>query len=247
MPRPMPDETHGDFMERCTGEGNTPEQCEAFWSEGPEGMSLRPAAGKAQWLRADAGSSPIGVDRNKAVLHGFVLAQEGPFKSEGRGEFNEKALKGIVKLANAEPNGLKSRFNHPTLSDDGVGKHLGRVHGARMDSARVRRGDEFVMVKAVRGDLHFDPTALRTPPGGGGRPLGQYVMDLAETDPDALSSSLVLEVDEEFRLNKDGTRVRDADGRELPPLWYPKRLHSSDIVNVGDAVDGLLSDRKSVV
>lgn len=198
-------------------------------------------APRVQWLRADAGGAPIGVDRNKAILHGFVMAQLGPFKSEGRGEFDEKALKEIVKLANAEPGGLKSRLDHPTMSDSGVGKHLGRVHKARMDSARVRRGGEWVMVKAARGDLHFDATALRTPPGGGGRPIGQYVMDLAESDPDALSSSLVLEADEEFRLNKDGTPLRDDAGNELPPLWRPKALHSSDIVNTGDAVDGLLS------
>ena len=224
-------------MDRCQAEGNTAEECAVFWDEGPEDMAARP---KVKWLRADATGAPIGVDRNKAVLHGFVMAQEGPFKSQGRGEFNERGLKLVQKLARDEPAGLKSPFNHPTLSDDGVGKHLGRVQSVRMDSARIRRKGEWLMVKAVRGDLHFDATALRTPPSGG-RPLGQYVMDLAESDPDALSSSLVLEADEEFRLNKDGTRATGEDGTELPPLWYPKALHSADIVNVGDAVDGLLS------
>lgn len=165
------------------------------------------------------------VDRENMVLRGFVLAQKGPFKSVGRGEFDDISLALIVKQVNANALGVKSRFTHPDMSSDGLGKYLGRARDAYIDGDRVR------------GNLHFDPTAANTPNGN----LSGYVMDLAESDPDALSSSLVLRVDQEYRLEPNGTRKKGPDGRELPPLWRPKSISASDIVDTGDAVDGLLS------
>ena len=190
------------------------------------------------WLRAGISSKASAVDRKANILRGYVIAQEGPFKSDGRGEFDVAALKTIVSLGNAKSGGLKSRFTHPDMSNDGLGKFLGRAKDLRIDKAIDARTGK--SVAAVRGDLHFDKTALDTPPEGG-KPLGQYVMDLAESDPDALSSSIVVQADQEFRLDKDGDPLTDEEGNELPPLWRPTVLHASDIVDTGDAVDGLLS------
>lgn len=190
------------------------------------------------WLRASFQSSSIGVDRKANILRGYVVAQAGPFKSDGRGEFDRQSLETLVKLGNAKEAGLKSRFTHPDMSNDGLGKFLGRAKSLRMDHAiDARTGQK---VAAVRADLHFDSTALDTPPSGG-KALGIYVMDLVESDADALSSSIVVQAEEEFRRNKDGTLEKDADGNDLPPLWRPTVLHASDIVDTGDAVDGLLS------
>jgi hypothetical protein len=188
-----------------------------------------------QWLRAGFSGRIAAVDRDKQVIRGYVLAQEGPFKSAGRGAFDRDALQEIVRLGNATRTGLKSRFAHPTLSDDGLGKHLGRAKNLRLDTALDARTGR--TVAAVRGDLHFDPSASKTPSGD----LADYVLSLAESDPDALSSSLVLEADEEVRLDAKKRPLTDADGNDLPPLWRPTRLHASDIVDTGDAVDGLLS------
>lgn len=199
-------------------------------------MPVMPAT--PRWLKAEAPrAAPVGVDRKQNAILGYVLAQEGPFKSKGRGEFDQDALREIVRLANAKPRGLKSRFAHPGLSDDGVGKYLGRARNARMDRVSVERSGKKVSLAAVRGDLFFDPTASKTPSGD----LAGYLLDLAESDPDAVSSSLVLEVDEEYRVDEKNRRLEDAEGEPLPPLWRPKRLHASDIVDEGDAVDGLLS------
>ncbi len=177
------------------------------------------------WEALQVQGGVLGVDREAKVLRGFVMAQAGPFKSEGRGEFDQQSLEAIVGLANARNSGLKSRFAHPTMSDDGLGKFLGRVRNARLDGNKVR------------GDLHLDPTSFNTPSGN----LGGYVLDLAESDPAALSSSLVLKVKKEYRLNSDGTKQIDANGKPLPPLWRPTALHASDIVDTGDAVDAILS------
>jgi hypothetical protein len=187
-------------------------------------------------LRASATARPIGVDRKENVLRGYVVAQLGAFKSQGRGEFDLHSLEEIVRLGNASKQ-LKSRFNHETMCDSALGRYLGRPRDFFMSEAKNADGQK---VPAVRADLYFDQTALDTPPDGG-KALGLYVMDLAESDPDALSSSLVLRVNKEYRLKPDGTKQTGPDGEDLPPLWRPTHLRGSDIVDTGDAVDGLLS------
>lgn len=178
-----------------------------------------------QYLRTQIAGRAIGVDREAKVLRGYVVAQKGPFKSEGRGEFDDRSLDSIVSLMAANRAGTRSRFAHPDMSSDGLGKFLGRAKDPRRDG------------NLVRADLHFDPSAFDTPSGD----LAGYVMTLAESDPDALSSSLVLTVDQEYRLNPDGTKQAGPDGEPLPPLWRPKKIMASDVVDTGDAVDGLLS------
>jgi hypothetical protein len=196
---------------------------------------------KPEWLRAAFKSPATRVDREANVLRGMVVAQLGPFKSPGRGSFDKESLSMIVSLANSKSGGLKSRFTHPDMSSDGLGKFLGRVRDNRMDTALDERTGK--IVPAVRGDLHFDKTSLDTPPEGG-KPLGLYVMDLAESDPAALSSSIVVEPDKFIEDGKGGL-VKLGDGEDAPegvtPLWRPRVLHASDIVDTGDAVDGLLS------
>jgi len=192
-----------------------------------------------EWLDARTMGRPVGVDRKQNALLGYVVAQLGPFKSEGRGEFDRESLEKIVSLGNAKRQGLRARFTHPGLSSDGLGSYLGRSKNLAIGTAIDERTGR--MVDAVRADLLFDQTSLETPPNGGGKPLGIYVMDLAESDPEAISSSLVLKVDYRYRLNEDGTRKTDDDGEDLPPLWHPTELLASDVVDVGDAVDGLLS------
>lgn len=198
------------------------------------------------WLRANVVSKGVGVDRDKAVIRGVILAEEGPFKSAGRGEFDRKAIRSIVKMANERPGGLKSRFTHPDLSNDGLGKFLGRYKDVRSDTVlrpggKNERGEDTQVERLVaRGDLHFDATALDTPPDGG-KPLGLYVMDLADSDPDAFGTSLVLQVNEEWRLDKQGKPLKDEKGDDLPPLWIPTKLHANDVVDEGDATHAFLS------
>ncbi len=193
---------------------------------------------KKQWLRAETLSRHIGVDREAGMIRGVILAEEGPFKSEGRGEFDSDAISQIVKLGQAKPRGLKVRFTHPDVSNDGLGKYLGRTTNIRKqfvmretDEGRARE------VAVVRGDHTFSDSAHNTPSGD----LATYIMDLAEDDPDALGMSLVLKADEEFRTDSKGNLATNADGEALPPLWRPTSLHAVDFVDTGDATNSLLA------
>lgn len=184
-----------------------------------------PLPPETNWLRANVCGAPTDVDLEAKTIHGYVVAQKGPFKSAGRGEFDDQSLKDIVRLMKGARGGLKSRFGHPTLSDDGLGKFLGRATNPRIDGDRVR------------ADLTLDPSSFNTPHGD----LGGYVLGLAKSDPDAFSSSLVLETDRIEQVDKRGRPILDDAGQPKPPIWRPTRLHASDVVDTGDAVDGFLS------
>ena len=106
------------------------------------------------WLRAETKARPLGVDREAKAIRGVILAEEGPFKSKGRGEFDQGSIRSIVKLANATPGGLKSRFAHPTISDDGLGKFLGRVKDVKKS---------FIMRESATGPREsIDPNGPRS-------------------------------------------------------------------------------------
>lgn len=187
-----------------------------------------------EWLRVVLPGSAIGVDRDKRMIHGFLVAEEGPFRSEGRGEFSGNSIHTIQRMMAETPSGLKSRFAHPTLSDDGLGKFLGRARNPRLVEV-VRDGQRR---SAVRADLHLSDTAFEGNPNGN---LGEYLLDLAEEDPDAMGASLVLQVDQERRLDEHGRPLKDSEGNDLPPIWKPKMLHAVDIVDTGDATRAFLS------
>src|SRR5947207_1435114 len=90
------------------------------------GLYAGPLPAKSRWLRAspqtNAGSAEafkVGVDRANRRILGIILAEEGVFKDE-RGWFNDQSLRCIVALAKAKPNGLRSRFGHPSVSEDAL-------------------------------------------------------------------------------------------------------------------------------
>ena len=192
-------------------------------------------------LKTDADNgSPLGVDRKAGVIRGVVLAEEGPFKS-GRGEFDRQSIKQIVAIAGKERLGLKSRFTHPDLSSDGLGKFLGRVKNPRLGSVHKRHNGRTRSLSVARGDLHFAKSAFDTPSGN----LASYVMDLAEEDSTALAMSVVLRADEQTQAHSDGQPKRSDDGEFLPPLWRPTELHAADVVDTGDATNSMLGKQLS--
>lgn len=245
MPTPNAGESRQDFVDRCMGDAESqadfPEQdqraafCNSQWER-------REMSTATSWLRAGIEAQQTGVDRDAGIIYGVILAQEGPFKTAGRGEFDAKAIRQVVSLARQQKAGLKSRFTHPDASNDGLGKYLGRTRNVRVDRLEVKTEDGVRELAVARGDHHFAESAYRTPTGD----LANYVMDLAEEDPDALGMSLVLQADEEYRLDKSGRPKLDDAGNPLPPLWRPTALHAVDFVDTGEATDSLLGQALSL-
>lgn len=195
---------------------------------------------QTEWLRAGATAKPIGVDKENRRINGMVIALAGVLQGDHDGEFDAKTLREIVRLAKLHPKGVKSRFGHPSLSNDGLGSFLGRVTGVHLGEANLVRDGVESSVLAVRGDLQIADSAFQSDGPRGN--IGENVLAVAGEDEAAISSSMVLEIEEELRLNKDGSRkLDDETGEPLPPFWRPTRLHSFDIVDDGAAVDGLLA------
>lgn len=201
-------------------------------------MSVATAPAPTRVERAQLKSKGIRgqIDRENGIIRGVVLAELGPFQTPGRGQFTQDSFDRLLQLGRDLPGkGLKSRFTHPNMSNDGLGKFLARVPG----SSFKQRANKLL------GDYHFDSTALKPPPGGG-PPLGHYVMDLAESDPEAFETSFVLTADQVVIMDDEGNPKLDENGRRIPPIWLPVELHASDVVDDGDAVrGGFLSARNT--
>jgi hypothetical protein len=158
------------------------------------------------------------------IIRGYVVAEVGTFKTR-RGRFTTKSLEMIQRQINMDhTRGLKSRFAHPTLSNDGLGRYLGRTKNAVIDGGKLR------------ADLHIADISTRSPEGN----LGAYVMELAKLDPQAFGASLVLEPSPEFELDDKGKPITDSNGKTVPPIWFPKKLFACDVVDSGDATNSFL-------
>lgn len=179
-------------------------------------------ANKNGLFRADiARGGDVRVIKERDVIAGFAVVTKG-MTHDKRGEFDDASLEAVVNLGNKSRLGIKSRFGHPNMSSTALGTFLGRAENFRRD------GD------VVRADLHIDPTAHETPGGD----LAKYVMNLAECDPNAFGSSMVIYWDEEYRKDEKGQVMAGEDGAPLPPLIRVNKLFAVDVVDDPAANNG---------
>ena len=171
-----------------------------------------------------------GVDRDENVIRGFSVVSRG----EALGHdlwLDDEFLAQVVTAGNSTAHGLKSRFTHPGLCSDGLGKYLGRAHNLRLD------GDQ------VRADLHLAEVAERAPDGN----LAGYVLDLAEEDPDAFGTSIVfshdIDAEQAFVDAHDTENGRffspDSDNADNLPHARLAHLHAVDAVDEPAANSGM--------
>lgn len=163
--------------------------------------------------------------RGRGAILGYAVVAKGKLNDGDirEWEMDDISLDQVVELGNKSKLGIKSRFGHPNISAESLGTFMGRAKNFRKDK------------DIVRADLYFDETAYKTPNGD----LASYVMDLAENDPAAFGTSMVFDADFAYRLEEDGTRQKDKDGKDLPALVRFKKLFASDVVDDPAATPGL--------
>ena len=155
---------------------------------------------------ASGDSEPVRVDRENRVIYGVSIMQEGEALGHGvliDSTMNQQAVDAI----NGSPNGMKSRFTHPGMCADGLGKQLGRIKNARLQAD-----------KAV-GDLYLSKFAANAPDGD----LATYVMDMAEESPQDFGLSIAFDGNAVWKM-ADGTEIKvddpslanDDDGFDKP-------------------------------
>lgn len=151
---------------------------------------------------ADMPVEPEGGEFGSGLIRGFAVITRG--EALGHDLWIDKTfLQQVADSLNAEQGGAKSRFTHPGLSADGLGKYLGRAHKATVD------GD------TIRADLHLAQSAHRSPDGD----LAAYVMQLATEDAAAFGASIVFahdfDAEDEFE-NDHLQEVEETDWRGQP-------------------------------
>lgn len=174
------------------------------------------------------------VDRENHILFGVSAMQA----VEALGHnliIDQTSLQQFANIANTKPRGLKSRYTHPGLSSDGLGKFVGRMTNF------VVQGDKVI------GDILLSTIAAKSPEGN----LRDYLESLAEEAPDMFGMSVVIHLDEYWRLD-DGTEVpastpegrtkRPQNAKDKYPVARITQAHAVDFVDEPAANrDGLFS------
>lgn len=197
-----------------------------FDSAGVDGTGVQ----KLMTLRAIPKSAR--VDTQRHILAGVSVIEA----VEALGHemiVDAKTLDQVAHFGNVNgPAGVKSRFTHPGMSSDGMGRFLGRMKSFRKEGDRVL------------ADLYLSDSAAESPEGD----LREYVERLAANDPDAAGMSIVaymdtawvVENDEGAEVEIEGSRYDRPDNAttELPfARLKVKELRSGEQVNPLRAVD----------
>ncbi len=124
-------------------------------------------------------SSPsINVDKDKGTIKNIVIIQQGENKNGTY--FNTDFLNDLMLKGNEQKQGVKCRFGHPNMCATSLGTFLGRYSNFRINENKVF------------GDLKLDPIAKKTKVEGKGISMWEYVLDMADSNPDMFGNSIVI-------------------------------------------------------
>jgi len=185
----------------------------------------------AEKIRLQSAFASVGkVDKEKHVIYGVSAAQAVEALGH-RITLDQKTLGQIAEFGNRTGKGIKSRYTHPGLSSDGMGKLLGRGRNWRVD------GDK------VRFDLHLVPSAFRSNGGHLNVSLGEHIEKMADEDPDMFGMSIVFSGYKVWTY-EDG-HEEEYDYEDLPPEGALTRYPVARIMNLYavDAVDEPAANR----
>lgn len=148
-----------------------------------------PLGGK-KWLEAKVYARPQRVDREHSAILGCSIVTAGPALGHGVSLDDEFVAK-VAELGNAERGGLKARFGHPNMCSTALGTFLGRWKSFSVAGNRAL------------ADLYLSNSAHKTPHGD----LAEYVLGLAEKDPDMFGVSIVFSPGRTYKRDAGGAKV----------------------------------------
>lgn len=118
----------------------------------------------------------LNVDKENGIVKNVSIVNHG--KNKNGSYFNEQFLADIATKGNEQKQGVKSRFGHPNMCSSSLGTFLGRYKNFQ------------VREKGVYADLHLDPIAKKTQVEGKGISMFDYVLEMAENNPDMFGNSI---------------------------------------------------------
>lgn len=133
--------------------------------------------------------SQVKVDREKGIIYNVAVVTEGEAKGHGFNVDND-FLHRTAELGNSARNGIRMRFGHPTMCSTALGTFMGRAKNFRVDG------------KSTRADAFLSKEAKEAPGGN----LYDYVLGMAENEPDAFGLSIVFKPGKKYKRDKDGEK-----------------------------------------
>ena len=147
------------------------------------------------------GEARLQVDRAfPGRIRGASIITTGPALGHGF-EIDRTTVEQVTEFAA----GTRGRWTHGSLSEDGLGRHLGTWENVRMESFRLCRacgdpvssgtcegcGGEAALEWRSVGDFAFAPSAHKIRPDGLDVPAPVYLMERAQEDAASLGISIV--------------------------------------------------------
>jgi len=182
-----------------------------------------------------AAIDPQKIDRTggrygAGIIPGVSLCARGEALGHGMW-IDEEFLQQIADAAETNPKLLKSRFTHPDLCSDGMGKAVGTIEGVK------KVGDQ------VYGDLHCYAAAHDAPDGD----LAGYVMNVADEDPTNFGLSIVFSHDwqQEEDFWDANTKVIEGKDDKGNVVSTTKKFQSPDPLNVQNLPHCRLSELRA--
>jgi len=186
-----------------------------------------------RWLMTSFARLPKGeslrIDRKAGIIHGAAIVTEGEARGHGV-NLDSEFIDTIVAQGNNLKMGVKARFGHPTMSSTALGTFIGRTKSFTVE--RLNGG-----ISVARGDIHLDETARKSPNGD----LYEYVLDMAEKNPDMFGTSIVFTPGAMYRRDSKGVKQypRNANGEKNKAhdeaggkvFIECEELHAADVVD----------------
>lgn len=179
---------------------------------------------KNKLIRFNSKSSPSKIDRENGIIYGVSVITAN---REAKGHelyVDETTIDQVVNLGKKTGDvGLKARFDHPSACGGSMGTAIGRFKDFR------KQGE-----KAI-ADLHLLDAASKSPNGN----YKDYILELAEEDPGAFSTSIVFIPSDHYEPTEKETKGLSENDPFLFPHTRIESLTHCDVVDEGAANDGL--------
>ena len=188
----------------------------------------------AQHFKSSQEAIPVAslpVDKQTGVIQGVSILHQGLDKDGCF--FSEKFLDDLTNATYAQPQGIKSRFGHPNLCQTALGTYIGRYK-----NFQIKNSDEGKYM--VVADLHLDPITKKTQVEGKGISMYEYILEMAENNPDVFGNSIhFIGGMEEVEENIDGET-------QTVYSYTFQSLLASDLVDMPAATEGLFKSKQDI-
>ena len=167
------------------------------------------------------------VNRDKGIIKGVSVCTVGEAKGHGV-NLDHEFIGRVADLGNEKKQGLKARFGHPNMCSTALGTFIGRFKNFRVN------GDQVI------SDLFLSNEAKETPHGN----LYDYVLGMAENEPDMFGTSIVFTPGRTYQRAEDGSKeiVSQWESDDERPVFVEcDALHACDTVDEPAANNGLFS------